>query len=181
MENRAKRLAQNSYLTPKTKVSECLHGRGLFAIQKILKDELIIDWQDGPGVIYSTAEAQQCELSGNPYTLQVDVSSHLVSVHLVEDCDYINHSCEPNCGMQGRFALVAMRDIFVGEELTYDYAMTEAADYFRLDCLCGHPSCRGLIKGSDWQQKELRKKYGNYFSQYILKMLEKMEAENGQE
>jgi histone-lysine N-methyltransferase SETD2 len=42
---------------------------------------------------------------------------------------FINHSCMPNCRMEKwqvgkkyRLGLVAMRDIVVDEELTYDYA-----------------------------------------------------------
>ena len=37
-----------------------------------------------------------------------------------------------------------MRNIKAGEELTWDYAMTEASDA-RIECLCGAPNCRGII------------------------------------
>jgi SET domain-containing protein len=42
---------------------------------------------------------------------------------LVEDCMFFNHSCDPNCGFQAidESLVVAIRDIEVGEELTYDY------------------------------------------------------------
>jgi SET domain-containing protein len=35
---------------------------------------------------------------------------------------FLNHSCEPNVGVQGQIVFVAMRDIAAGEELTLDYA-----------------------------------------------------------
>src|SRR5947208_2344787 len=38
---------------------------------------------------------------------------------------YMNHSCEPNCGIRGLFRVVAMRDIAANEQLTWDYEMTE--------------------------------------------------------
>ena len=41
---------------------------------------------------------------------------------------HLNHSCEPNLGLQGQIAFVAMRDIAADEELTFDYAMTDDED-----------------------------------------------------
>ena len=39
----------------------------------------------------------------------------------------VNHSCEPNCGIQvnetGAHDYVAFKDISAGEEITFDYAM----------------------------------------------------------
>jgi hypothetical protein len=39
--------------------------------------------------------------------------------------------------------IVAMRDIAKGEELFYDYALSESNDFIQLDCLCGAAQCRG--------------------------------------
>lgn len=91
---------EKSYLSPKIKAQKSKIGNGLFATDLIKKDELIIDWQDGPGVLLTTQEAYRYEASGNKYTLQVDDNRHLVSVLEVEDCDYINHSCDPNGGIR---------------------------------------------------------------------------------
>jgi hypothetical protein len=41
---------------------------------------------------------------------------------------FINHSCEPNVGLSGNTALVAMRDIGPGEELTTDFALLDDHD-----------------------------------------------------
>ncbi|PIR41711.1 MAG: hypothetical protein COV30_02315 [Candidatus Yanofskybacteria bacterium CG10_big_fil_rev_8_21_14_0_10_37_15] len=57
---------------------------------------------------------------------------------------YLAHSCEPNCGIVGRFNIISMRNIKKGEELTWDYAMTEVSDA-QMKCLCGSSNCRGLI------------------------------------
>jgi len=63
----------------------------------------------------------------------------------LEDVDLVNHSCVPNCGMQGNFKIVAMRDIKSGEEITIDYAMVENSDY-ELECSCGSKTCRAAVK-----------------------------------
>jgi uncharacterized protein len=80
---------------------------------------------------------------------------------------FINHSCEPNVGFAGNIVLVAMRDISAGEELTTDYALFDDYDG-EMECRCGQPSCRHTINGRDWQRPELQRKYGSYFSTYLL-------------
>ena len=40
---------------------------------------------------------------------------------------FMNHSCEPNAGLSGQVVLVAMRDIRDGEEILYDYAMSDGS------------------------------------------------------
>ena len=94
----------------------------------------------------------------------------------VEDAEYepvmlfINHSCEPNVGFAGNTVLVAMRDISPGEELTTDYALFDDYDGM-MQCRCGTPSCRATIGSQDWQRPDLQRKYGNYFSSYLLHRL----------
>jgi uncharacterized protein len=79
-----------------------------------------------------------------------------------ETGDFINHSCNPNCGMLESIRVITMRDIAVDEELTFDYAMTNtgqrniAAETF--ECCCGDASaenalkCRGVITPLDYQK-----------------------------
>jgi uncharacterized protein len=81
---------------------------------------------------------------------------------------FINHSCEPNVGFAGNVILVAMRDVAAGEELTTDYALFDDTDE-PMTCRCGTPSCRGTITGRDWQRPELQRRYGSYFSWYLLR------------
>jgi hypothetical protein len=94
----------------------------------------------------------------------------------VEDAEYepvmlvIDHSCEPNVGFAGNAVLVAMRDISPGEERTTDYALFDDYDGM-MQCRCGTPSCRATIGGQDWQRPDLQRKYGNYFSSYLLSYL----------
>ena len=83
---------------------------------------------------------------------------------------FINHSREPNVGFAGNTVLVAMRDIGPGEELTTDYALFDNHDEI-MECRCRTPSCRGTISGRDWQRPDLQRKYGTYFSSYLLRRL----------
>ena len=58
---------------------------------------------------------------------------------------FINHSCVPNVGIRGSRTAVAMRPIAPGDEVTYDFAMTELR--LELVCCCGTRACRGLVGG----------------------------------
>src|SRR5215510_13696998 len=64
----------------------------------------------------------------------------------------------------------AMRDIQPGEEITFDYAMTESSDY-SMPCKCGREYCRGIITGNDWKNGKLQQKYAGYFSEYLNKKI----------
>ena len=50
-------------------------------------------------------------------------------LHTYEDdlceVDFINHSCDPNCGFTNANTLVAIRSIGPGESITFDYAMRD--------------------------------------------------------
>jgi len=88
---------------------------------------------------------------------------------------FVNHSCDGNAWYNGDNEIVAMRDIKTGEEITYDYALTECNPKWILagKCLCGTKSCRGKVTGNDWKLPELQQKYGYHFLPHILKLIEK--------
>jgi len=88
----------------------------------------------------------------------------------------VNHSCDPNCGLHGEITFVALRDIHVGDELTFDYAMVDNESY-EFACSCGSPNCRKIVTGYDWKIKKLQNKYTTYFAHYLL---EKIKAQKGE-
>ncbi len=106
--------------------------------------------------------------------VQLDDDLFLVGGELVEPVDHIVHSCEPNCGMSGGMLLVALRDIAVGEQLTYDFAMTDGDDYDAFECRCGSPLCRGSVTGRDWALPELQVRYRGHFSPYLARRISKL-------
>ncbi len=101
-----------------------------------------------------------------------ELADHVVQCapHLWREGDGIaerlNHSCEPNCGIQNLFDIVAMRDINTGEELTWDYEMTEKSDW-QMSCLCGTKSCRITIGSFDNLPENKRHEYGKFISHWL--------------
>ncbi len=69
---------------------------------------------------------------------------------------FINHSCDPNTGIRDDIRLVALRDLRPGEEIRYDYSTTMDEDHWEMDCRCGSPKCRGVIRDFKWLPKELK-------------------------
>lgn len=85
--------------------------------------------------------------------------------------NYVNHSCDGNCWYDGT-PLYTLRDVKKGEELAYDYALTDAHSTFRLKCLCGTAKCRGTVTGDDWKSPELQARYGRHFMPHILALID---------
>ena len=141
-------------------------GRGLFTTIKILKDENMI-WFTG--VVKGDEES-------NVESLQIDDDKFLES----QDSDnFLNHSCEPNCRIDwNTMWLTALRDIKMGEELTYDYH-TSDWDNFSLKrkdpawfkCSCGAPQCVGKMYGFKYLSLEERISRLEDAAPYIKKKL----------
>jgi len=91
---------------------------------------------------------------------------------------YINHSCDGNVWHQSDSLIVARRDIAMGEEICYDYALTESDETWILAerCLCGARDCRVRVCGTDWQLPSLQSKYGRHFLTYILAKIDALAA-----
>ena len=158
-----------SYLNPKCENREHPKGGcGVFAKADITKDELI---SLRGGRIIGADDLDPTMPRFTQRILQLDEGLYLLTAEEPEPNDCFNHSCEPNLGFFGQIGLVAMRDIKAGEELTFDYAMSDGSPYDEFECHCGLPHCRGKIKGSDWKLPELWDKYRGYFSPYLARRI----------
>jgi hypothetical protein len=61
--------------------------------------------------------------------------------------------------------------VVIGEELTFDYAMSDGSDYDEFECHCGAGICRGTVTGQDWQLTELQHRYAGLFSPYLARRI----------
>ena len=161
-----------SYRSPKTEVRESkIHGRGLFAIADIAKNE-IVAVKGGHIVDRKTLRERITPVLG-PVEIQIGDDLFIAPVSDEErelSMLYSNHSCDPNLGVRGEITFVAMRDVRAGEELTHDWAMTDDDDY-SVACNCGAPGCRKTLTGKDWQRPDLQKRYSGYFSAYLARKI----------
>ncbi|MCI0538901.1 MAG: SET domain-containing protein-lysine N-methyltransferase [Verrucomicrobiales bacterium] len=138
-----------------------LGGTGVFAKELIPAGELIAEFD---GAIYPFDYA-----GWTP-----DLLNHAVQFERFRFRDsngiarYVNHSCEPNCGIKGLFQIVTMRPIAAGEELAYDYEMIEDSDWWRMQCQCGSPSCRKVIGAYRNLPSEVRARYRGFISEWLI-------------
>lgn len=161
-----------SYLSPKTEVRESkIHGRGLFAIADIARDEVVA--VKGGRIVDRKTLRQEITPRLGPVEIQIDDDLFIAPTSDEErelSMLYSNHSCDANLGIRGEITFVAMRQIRAGEELTHDWATTDDDDY-TIDCKCGTSNCRKILTGKDWQRPELQKRYAGYFSAYLARKI----------
>ena len=138
------------------------YGKGVFALKPIKKGEVVAVFD---GKIYDDDFDGWTKDLLN-HAIQFDKSCWRDSKGAAR---YINHSCDPNCGIKKLFKIVAMRNIEAGEEITWDYEMTEKSDWWKLRCKCGSPICRKIIGNYKNMPKKIRQKYKGFISDWLLK------------
>jgi uncharacterized protein len=142
-------------------------GRGVFATAPIAAGETV--------VVFGGAVMGREQFDAMPGAQSVQIDEDLFLVSPGSDFgDQMNHSCEPNCGFLGNVILVTMRDIAAGEELTFDYAMSDGCDYDEFECRCGRPTCRGKVTGNDWMVPALQRRYRGWFSPYLARRIDRL-------
>ena len=140
-----------------------IDNRGLYAATDIKKNTKIIEYK---GKIITVKETET-----NP-KFDNDKAIYLFNLNKKYDLDgdfkyntarLINHSCDPNCEVDGvglKLWIYAIKDIKKNEELTYDYGFSFDKDYKDFPCRCGAKKCVGFIVNSQsrWRIKKSRKR-----------------------
>ena len=168
-----------SYLSPKVESRpHPTKGKcGVFCREPIAKDEVIVLWG---GKVLSADEMDRDAPNFTQEMLQIEDEFFLYTP-VADPSDCFNHSCDPNAGMSGQIGLVAMRDIKIGEEVCFDYAMCDGSNYDEFDCVCGSPNCRRHITGEDWRRPDLWERYEGYFAPYLQRRIARLKREVYQE
>ena len=165
-----------AYLTEKCEVRnrDVAGGKAVFARELIEPGEVIAVWS---GRLVSAEELDHLSEDIRRHTAQVEEGLYLASLSAHEPPDYINHSCDPNCGLDGQITIVAMHTIRPGDEVTIDYAMCDGSPYDEFDCACGSSQCRGRVTGNDWRDPTLWKRYAGHFSPYLQRRINALQRE----
>jgi hypothetical protein len=92
---------------------------------------------------------QRCLIASRPFKIgaaiyQLDYwSQEVMPMHVT------NHSCAPNARFNETGTLIALRDIPVGEEITFNYLDTPTpASPWNFACQCGAANCIGWVKAT---------------------------------
>ena len=89
-----------------------------------------------------------------------------------DECALFNHSCNPNCGFaDDAFGdnVIACRDIFPGDELTYHYGFleTETSLIYGLKCQCNSSNCVGTLTFDYYRDPDFVEKYFDFMTPYL--------------
>ena len=127
-------------------------GFGVVTLDPIPTGSLVVMFG---GSVITCAEFEQLssEMQNFPFQVSDDLFLGPRDEGEIGVGERINHSCNPSVGFAGAIALIALRDIAAGEEITLEYATCVASndDAFVMQCSCGAPSCRKVITGHDWK------------------------------
>ncbi|XP_016325854.1 histone-lysine N-methyltransferase 2B-like [Sinocyclocheilus anshuiensis] len=131
-----------------------IHGRGLFCKRNIEAGEMVIEYS---GIVIRSVLTDKREkyYDGKGigcYMFRIDDFDVVDATMHGNAARFINHSCEPNCysrviNVEGQKHIVifALRKIYRGEELTYDYKFPIEDASNKLGCNCGAKRCRRFL------------------------------------
>ena len=138
--------------------------RGLYASKNIKTGERIIEYV---GKLISKKETEtnpKFDNSKDIYLFNVNKKWDLDGAWSFNTARLINHSCDPNCEVEGKglkLWISAIKDIKKGEELSYDYGFSYSKEEMEnFICRCGSKNCCGYIvrEESRWRISKKFKK-----------------------
>ncbi|XP_077064612.1 histone-lysine N-methyltransferase 2A isoform X2 [Siphateles boraxobius] len=131
-----------------------IHGRGLFCKKNIDAGEMVIEYSGNVirSVLTDNREKYYDGKGIGCYMFRIDDYGVVDATMHGSAARFINHSCEPNCYSrvvsvdgQKHIVIFAMRKIYRGEELTYDYKFPIEEPGNKLPCNCGAKTCRKFL------------------------------------
>lgn len=134
-------------------------GKGVFAASPVKRLSLVGSFRGRPRWIWDIPHEVW------PHTVQVGYDRYVVPRRRGAIW-YINHSCDPNCMIDGD-RIVAARDVAEGEELTFDYSTDVDWAGFRMDCSCGSAKCRKVVRAYRFLPAKLKLRYGSHVARFI--------------
>ncbi|KAM8927871.1 histone-lysine N-methyltransferase 2B [Pelodytes ibericus] len=131
-----------------------IHGRGLFCKRNIDTGEMVIEYSGNVirSVLTDKREKFYDSKGIGCYMFRIDDFDVVDATMHGNAARFINHSCEPNCYSrvihvegQKHIVIFALRSIYRGEELTYDYKFPIEDERSKLPCNCGAKKCRRFL------------------------------------
>ncbi|XP_013929455.1 PREDICTED: histone-lysine N-methyltransferase 2A-like isoform X2 [Thamnophis sirtalis] len=131
-----------------------IHGRGLFCKRNIDAGEMVIEYAGNVirSILTDKREKYYDSKGIGCYMFRIDDSEVVDATMHGNAARFINHSCEPNCYSrvinidgQKHIVIFAVRKIYRGEELTYDYKFPIEDASNKLLCNCGAKKCRRFL------------------------------------
>ncbi|GAN02037.1 conserved hypothetical protein [Mucor ambiguus] len=105
-------------------------------------------------------------------SVQISATEH---VELNSDLLYLNHSCDPSTYLDiTKRAIVALKDIKQGEELSFFYPSTEWDMAQAFDCWCGADKCVGKVNGARHTPTKVLEQFT--LSEHIIQLIKERDS-----
>lgn len=136
-----------------------IHALGLYTSQFFQRGAMVVEYI-GEIVGHRVADKRETEyLSGRKlqyksacYFFRIDKEQIIDATCKGGIARFVNHSCQPNCvakvlTVRGEKKVVffAQRDIYPGEEITYDYHFNREDEGKKIPCYCNSKNCRRYL------------------------------------
>ncbi|KAE8056326.1 hypothetical protein FH972_013108 [Carpinus fangiana] len=136
-----------------------IHALGLYTSRFISRGEMVVEYV-GEIVGLRVADKRENEYqSGRKlqyksacYFFRIDKEHIIDATRKGGIARFVNHSCLPNCvakvisvRTEKKVVFFAERDIFPGEEITYDYHFNHEDEGKKIPCFCNSKNCRRYL------------------------------------
>src|ERR1043166_8986442 len=147
-------------------IDECDLGLGMFARRFIPDGEVIFVFG---GSIIDFVETKR----RGPWECMPIQIGHDQYIDTLPPGVFVNHSCNPNSGIREDTHLVALQDLYEGDEIRFDYSTTMEEHSFTMPCRCGASNCREIVADFSTLPFLVRKRYisQKIVMSFIIKML----------
>ena len=153
------------YLTPKARpVAVGAAGRGSVAVEPIAAGEVIAAFG---GRCVTRDEFDLLPAGQQVRSIQIEEQLFLAGAPEPEPADFINHSCDPNCGMSGNTVWSPCATSSPARPSPTTTPRATAATTTSSSAPAARSTCRGKVTGYDWMLPELQLRYRGYFSPYL--------------
>ncbi|PIA45634.1 hypothetical protein AQUCO_01600095v1 [Aquilegia coerulea] len=136
-----------------------IHGLGLYTSQFISRGAMVVEYV-GEIVGLRVADKREIEYQsgrklqykGACYFFRIDKEHIIDATRKGGIARFVNHSCLPNCAAkvisvrnEKKVVFFAERDIYPGEEVTYDYHFNHEDEGEKIPCFCNSKNCRRYL------------------------------------
>ncbi|XP_019254929.1 PREDICTED: uncharacterized protein LOC109233498 isoform X2 [Nicotiana attenuata] len=136
-----------------------IHALGLYTSRFISQSEMVVEYV-GEIVGLRVADKREIDyLSGKKlqyksacYFFRIDQEHIVDATQKGGIARFVNHSCMPNCVAriisvrnEKKVVFFAERDIYPGEEITYDYNFNHEDEGKKIPCYCNSKNCRQYL------------------------------------
>lgn len=101
------------------------------------------------------------------YSIQVGPHAHADGLGPIA---YLNHACDPSAAVDTEaMALIALRELGIGDELTFFYPSTEWEMSHPFVCRCGVPGCVRVVAGAKYLPADVLSRY--FINRHVRELL----------